>query len=167
MIKKLSVIVSLVCLCLCTVLLPLQYFKVSADTEIVTINNLDAKTNRTTKSNSSAEITVFTPGLNSLASIWSNNIGDSNFSNEMLKYENDSLIEKIRSKDPENTVVYLATIDSLKGTKSEGNKTVAQSVSNFANDSSANPTFGAETLKARYLNEMGYTDLDQLYLIPQ
>ena len=59
MIKKLSVIVSLVCLCLCTVLLPLQYFRVSADTEIVTINNLDAKTNRTTKSNSSAEIDAF------------------------------------------------------------------------------------------------------------
>ena len=58
MIKKLSVIVSLVCLCLCTVLLPLQYFRVSADTEIVTINNLDVKTNRTTKSNNSAEITV-------------------------------------------------------------------------------------------------------------
>ena len=63
MIKKLSVIISLVCLCLCTVLLPLQYFRVSADTEIVTINNLDAKTNRTTKSNSYAEITVFTPNV--------------------------------------------------------------------------------------------------------
>lgn len=166
-------IISLTLICLSVSFYP--FVRIEASVNDVTILNLDSFTNRGEVSSDTPQITVFTPGLGCLADVWSNDntndfsISDGKFlgTSTNLVYDETSLIEAIRSKKPDNTVVYLATLKDQKGTISYQNKTVEESVSVLASDYSYNDLIGADSLKGLYVNKNGYNELDQLYLIPQ
>lgn len=137
----------------------LNIVNVSADST-VSISSLDIVTNRTIISNDLPSITVLTHGLSCDASVWSND-------GSYFSYDEESLIEKIRQKNPQNTVVYGASVDTIKGTISKNNMTVSDSRSRNAEDDQINERIGAESLANSYYLETGYDDIDKIVLVPQ